>query len=240
MVRQEQQQLEQDSTQATLGQPSDQTAAQRNRQFLASHGIFGLCMIGGPGSGKTSLIETTVRRLAGELNVMAIIANPTAKRDAARLESCCHVLAIEGEQLFPEQLEHLTDGGVQLLGVDLLILEHQAPVRVGGCADLGQDAVVAVFSAAGGDDKAASFPHQVAGADLVLLSKADLLPHVNFDQEVFGRDVAHANPYARIMEISTRGLVGIEQWILWLRQHVEIKRQSQSASGDVTSEWFFG
>jgi len=98
---------------------------------------------------------------------------------------------------------------------------------------------VAVFSVAGGDDKAAAYPRLVAESDLVLLTKADLLPYVNFDLELFTSDIQRLNPTLEVIATSARTGEGLQQWEQWLMRHWSPSK-AHRASGRLTdpaSDW---
>jgi len=82
--------------------------------------------------------------------------------------------------------------------------------------DLGQNAVVSLFSVAAGDDKAAKYPAIVRMADLVLLNKIDLLGVAPFNVAAFKAEVARLNPSADVIEASTLRGDGLETWFKWL------------------------
>ncbi len=211
-----------------------------NRELLLQHDVFTVSLMGGPGYGKTSLLEETARQLRAEMRIAAVVANPTAHRDAQRIAPLCAVHEIPGSEMSAARLRAEIEQ-MNLDEVDLLLLEHIAADDWGVEADLGQDSVVAMFCSTAGDDKAAEFPNQIAHADLVLLTKTDLLPHVKFDRDVFLRDVRRANPYVEVIEVSPVNGEGIDHWTAWLRSHIRQRRILRGVeSEEGHSEWYFG
>jgi hydrogenase nickel incorporation protein HypB len=76
---------------------------------------------------------------------------------------------------------------------------------------------VVVSSVTEGDDKPQKYPHMFRSADLLLLNKMDLLPHVNFKTEQFTAWAKEANPRARVFPVSATQGTGLEEWYCWLR-----------------------
>jgi hydrogenase nickel incorporation protein HypB len=222
-----------------------------NGDRFARHGVLAVSIIGNPGCGKTSLIVETAKRLRGEYKVGAVIVNPTAQRDARRLtdECGCPVRQITDARLDPLTLRVALED-MSLCGLDVLLIEGHA--AAGGderppVHDLGETARVGVFSAAAGDDKAAEFPQQVEAADLVLLTKSDLLPHLRYDVGAFRRDVRRDKPGIELIELSPVSGEGMDRWIDWLKGGIEERRAEASrraAAADMAeaagAEWFVG
>jgi hydrogenase nickel incorporation protein HypB len=86
--------------------------------------------------------------------------------------------------------------------------------------DLGHHLRASVFSVAGGDDKATEYPFLIAGSDVVLLTKMDLLPVVTFDFNVFNQDVVRIKPKMAIIQLSVQSNQGISQWVEWVESHL--------------------
>jgi hydrogenase nickel incorporation protein HypB len=199
----------------------DGAAATANRSTLRAAGVFAANVIGGAGCGKTTLIKGTIERLLPERRVGVITADPMAYHDAGRLAGCAErVVPVEtgpdGGVLRPA-LVHDALGRFELRHLHLLLIENISSLTGPERFDLGQDAVVGVFSVAAGDDKAAKYPGVIRLADVVLLNKADLLGTVPFDRAAFRRDVAALHPSVPIIELSALNGHGMEEWMAWLR-----------------------
>jgi hydrogenase nickel incorporation protein HypB len=214
--------------------------AAANRAAFALDGVTAVSLVGPAGCGKTVLIESLARRVAGQIRLSAIIGNLAAARDAERL-ACGGVYAV------PVQTDNILAEHVRtalpelaLNQTDLVLIEGNgntiSPVEF----DLGQDLRVAVFSVAGGDDKAAAYPRLVAESDLVVLTKADLLPYVTFDMDRFGDDIAKLNSTVEVITTSARGTPGIEPLLEWLMRHWSPSKahRTNGRLPDPTSDWF--
>ena len=216
---------------------SDAIALTRT-SLRASH-VFALSLTGSPGAGKTRLLEETLRRLAGDFRTGVIVANPKADRDIERLRALASFVAgIRSAELTAAQVTDVL-ALRDLHGLDVLFIEALGGIADRAPADLGQDVRVAVFSVAAGDDKAAEFPRRVASADLLLLNKADLLPHVEFDPQAFLADARRVNPTIKVIEVSAAQGAGLDEWEEWLRDAIR-RHRPRDGSHTRPSESFLG
>lgn len=191
-----------------------------NRSLFGEVDVFAINIMGGAGSGKTSLIKAGVERLILDWRIGVITADPGGGRDAEHLRPCAECVAhidtgLEGV-LRPEQV-HATLERFDLSRLDLVLIENVSSLIGPERFDLGQGANVVVFSVAAGHDKAAKYPAIVRMANLVVLNKIDLLDVMSFDLAAFRRDIHQLNPGAALLEISTLRRDGLEAWFDWLR-----------------------
>ncbi len=189
------------------------------RAELARRGIFAIDLIGAPGSGKTALLEATLRSLKGRRKPAVLVGDLTTRRDGDRLARWCdQVVQIstgEGCHLEAVQVRDAL-AGIDLEGVDLLFVENVGNLICPVGFDLGQSVKVGLFSLTEGDDKAAKHPYLVTAADLILLNKIDLAPHLTFDRSLFEADVRLLNPHVPILGISSTTGEGLDAWLDWL------------------------
>ena len=190
------------------------------RAELARRGVFAIDLIGAPGSGKTALLEATLRELAGGPHRPAVLVGDlTTRRDGDRLARWCdRVVQIstgEGCHLEAGQVRRALED-VDMTGVDLLFIENVGNLICPVGFDLGQNVKVGLFSLTEGDDKAAKHPYLVTAADLILLNKVDLAPHLTFDRALFEADVRLLNPSVPILGVSATTGEGLGEWIEWL------------------------
>jgi hydrogenase nickel incorporation protein HypB len=189
------------------------------RGELARRGIFAVDLIGAPGSGKTALLEATLRALAGRHRPAVLVGDLATRRDGDRLARWCdRVVQISTGQGCHLEAGQVRDalGSVDLEGVDLLFVENVGNLICPVGFDLGQNVKVGLFSLTEGDDKAAKHPYLVAEADVILLNKIDLAPHLTFDRAGFEADVRLLNPTVPILEVSATSGQGLDDWIAWL------------------------
>ena len=197
---------------------NDEIAAD-NRAELERRGIFSVDLIGAPGSGKTALLESTLRALKGHRRPAVLVGDLATRRDGDRLARWCdQVVQIstgQGCHLEANQV-HDALGQIDLDAVDLLFIENVGNLICPVGFDLGQAAKVGLFSLTEGDDKAAKHPYLVEAADLLLLNKIDLLPYLSFDRPSFEADVRLLNPRVAILDVSATTGQGLDAWIAWL------------------------
>ncbi len=201
---------------------NDEVAAQTRRE-LARRGIFAIDLIGAPGSGKTALLEATLRAMAGRHRPAVLVGDLATRRDGDRLARWCdRVVQISTGQGCHLEAGQVRDalGNLDLEGVDVLFVENVGNLICPVGFDLGQNAKVGLFSLTEGDDKAAKHPYLVAEANLILLNKIDLAPHLTFDRAGFGADVRLLNPTVPILEVSATTGQGLDEWLAWLDRGV--------------------
>lgn len=174
---------------------------------------------GVPGSGRTSLLAATLRRLQGEANVGVVLADPTCRADTEHLAEYC-------QQLVRLDVPRLDGGDIRraLAQMDLDRLEWLFCEGTGlsldaSNGDVGQNLTVAVFGVAGGDDKSAALPYLAVEADAVVLTQIDLLPHVPFRMDRFEGELRRLNPAVPLFPVSTIHGTGMRDWTAWLRRY---------------------
>jgi hydrogenase nickel incorporation protein HypB len=201
---------------------NDQRAA-HNRHHFEEAGVLAINLMGSPGSGKTALLEATARRLrelSRDLTIRAVSGDLATDNDAARLRkasieseaittgSACHLDA----RLVHHALHHMPSWHDS----DLFFIENVGNLVCPAIYDLGQAANVVVLSLTEGVDKPAKYPVMFKDADLVVLSKADLLPHLRIDVADIERSLAQVNPDPQTLLVSAETGQGIDAWLEWL------------------------
>lgn len=193
--------------------------AGRNRARLDAAGVLALNLLSGPGAGKTTLLVETLKALSGRIPCAVIEGDQQTDNDAARIRAVgtpavqintgkgCHLDAhMVGHAL--EKLP-LPPGGV-------LFIENVGNLVCPAAFDLGETKRVTLISVAEGEDKPLKYPDIFEGADLVLITKADLAPHVDADMATLEANIRRINPTADILTTSSRGEIGLARWISWL------------------------
>src|SRR6266849_8238906 len=194
--------------------------AQLNRDWLAERSILALNLMSSPGAGKTTLLERTASDLAGELAICVIEGDQETALDADRMRAAgCRVVQVNtGTGCHLDALmvrEALTaldppDGSV-------VVIENVGNLVCPALFDLGEAHRVVLASVTEGADKPVKYPHMFRRADLVLVSKTDLLPYLDFDLARCTADLGKISPGARVLLVSARTGDGIGQWYEWLR-----------------------
>jgi hydrogenase nickel incorporation protein HypB len=202
-------------------------AADLNRKALREAHVFSVSVMGGPGCGKTSLIDATIQRLMPEIHVGVIACDLASHVDAdCMTRHSDQVVQVNVGECGVLDATFIRDAleWLDMRWMDVLFIENIGTL-VGKPLDLGQDATVAMFSVAAGDDKPAKHPDLVRAADLVVLNKTDLLPVVPFDLNVFRRDVKSINPAAKHFDLSALTGSGLDAWMKWVCKSAEAFQQ---------------
>jgi len=199
------------------------TLARQNRDWLRGRDILTLNLMSSPGAGKTTLLERTARDLAGELAIGVIEGDQETALDADRMRAAgCRVVQVNtGTGCHLDALmvrEALTaldppDGSV-------VVIENVGNLVCPALFDLGEAHRVVLASVTEGADKPVKYPHMFRTADLVLVSKTDLLPYLDFDLARCTADLGTISPAATVLPVSARAGDGIGRWYDWLRQRV--------------------
>ncbi len=197
---------------------NDKIAAEHRRRFAAA-GVKVLNLISSPGSGKTSLLEQTLRRLAGRLRVGVVEGDIQSTEDAQRVAAC----GVKAVQIETKGACHLDGsmlagalGAFDLDQLDLLIVENVGNLVCPVEFDLGEDLKVAVLSVTEGDDKPSKYPQLFAEAGVLVVNKIDLLPYIDCDLERIHDSCRKLNPDQSVFDLSCKTGEGVDRWVDWL------------------------
>jgi hydrogenase nickel incorporation protein HypB len=180
-----------------------------------------------PGSGKTTLMQETGKRLKGKINMAVLVGDPETERDAIRMRDVginalqivtggmCHIEA----QMILQALDH-----IDLKDVDLLFIENVGNLVCPAAFDLGEDYRVTVLASTEGDDKPKKYPRMFHTSELLLVSKSDLLPYVPFSVDAVTKDARDVNPDIEVMTLSSIKGHGLDAWCDWLLARVQQKK----------------
>ncbi len=206
---------------------SNNVIAEKNRQVFKKSGIFAINIISSPGSGKTTLLEKTIPALSPKYKSIVVVGDLQTTRDAQRVvDSALQVTQINTGMschLYANQVAKSLDD-LQLEKADFLFIENVGNMVCPGEFDLGENAKVILYSIPEGDDKVAKYPTIFRVADLVLLTKIDLLGVLDFDIAKVRSDIAKLNSNVEVLEFSAKTGQGMQQWLDWLtnqrKQHI--------------------
>jgi len=204
---------------------NDEEARHLRGHFLAN-GVIALNLMGSPGSGKTALLEATARALTGRFELAAVSGDLATSLDAERLAragipalaittgSACHLDAAMVHQA-------LHDGplGAAAARSDFFFIENVGNLVCPAIYDLGQKANVVVLSVTEGVDKPLKYPVMFSRADLVILTKIDLLPYLpEVSVRVIRENLARVMPAARMIQLSSTTGAGVPDFVEWLAE----------------------
>jgi hydrogenase nickel incorporation protein HypB len=206
------------SLERSLLEKNDAFAA-RNRRHFQERGILALNLVSSPGSGKTSLLVATLERLAGSRPVAVVEGDQQTSRDADRIRAA----GAPAIQINTGKGCHLDAHGVEHAILDLapedgalVFIENVGNLVCPAPFDLGENHKVVILSVTEGEDKPLKYPDMFAAADLMLLNKVDLLPHVDFDEEACLGFAKRVNPSLDVIRTSARSGEGLQAWIDWI------------------------
>ncbi len=193
--------------------------AEALREEFQRRGIFCLNLISSPGAGKTLLLEKTLEGFAPDRRVAVLTGDIQTDNDARRLArygfpvqqittaGACHLDA-------RMVARHLANWDLSSIG--LLLIENVGNLVCPTSYDLGEDAKVVILSVAEGDDKPLKYPGIFHRAELLVVSKIDLLPYVPFDIAAARDNARKVNPAIEIVELSSATGAGLDTWRAWL------------------------
>ena len=202
----------------------NQALAERNRGWLAGRGVLALNLMSSPGAGKTTLLERCIRDLQGEVAISVVEGDQATAFDAQRIRAtgaaAVQVNTGTGCHLEADMLERALKV-LQPVAGSLVVIENIGNLVCPALFDLGEAARLVVFSVTEGEDKPLKYPHMFSRADVLLLSKTDLLPHLRVDLRVDLRlmidNALQVNPRLRIFPVSAYTGDGLNAWYGWLR-----------------------
>ncbi|WP_392536564.1 hydrogenase nickel incorporation protein HypB [Legionella sp. 227] len=199
----------------------NQQFARANKNFLTSKTILALNIMSSPGSGKTTLLAKTILDLKNEVDIAVVVGDQQTNHDAELIKASggnalqintgkvCHLDA----HMVGHALEDLP-----LKENSLLFIENIGNLVCPALFDLGEQFKVVILSVTEGDNKPLKYPDMFRCADLMLITKMDLLPYVNFDLDQCIEYARRIKPSIETLTLSTVNGNGLEAWYEWLRK----------------------
>ncbi len=198
------------------------------RKTLDSKGVFSINIMASPGSGKTSVILQTLKRLPGDIQA-AVIEGDTAPVtiDADKIMAIgvpavqintggdCHLDAVMMGRGLDE---------IDLQSTNLLVVENVGNLICPAAFNLGTHANILIASIPEGDDKPYKYPNIYRGLDVLIINKTDLLPYIDFNMDYFRQGVEQLNPGLVTFQLSCKTGEGFDSWVDWLVNQVRLKR----------------
>lgn len=196
--------------------------AERNRGYFEAKHILCLNLMSSPGSGKTSLLEASIKYLAQhnpDQPLYVIEGDQQTSNDADRI-AALHVPAFQvntgtGCHLESDMVNHAIkhldpkDGGI-------VFVENVGNLVCPAMFDLGEAKKVVIISTTEGDDKPLKYPHIFIGADVCIINKIDLAPYLQTNIETLRKNVQIVNHHLEIFEVSATQGTGMAHWCDWL------------------------
>jgi hydrogenase nickel incorporation protein HypB len=202
---------------------NDRVAAANGAAF-AGAGVRAVNLMSSPGAGKTTLLKKTLQTLGATIRIGILEGDIATTLDADELEGAgataiavintsagfggeCHLDAV------------MVRSGISRLSLDdleLLIIENVGNLVCPAEFQVGEDAKAMVYSITEGEEKPFKYPVMFRAADVVVVNKVDLLPHLDFDLDVFLANLKAVNPRTKVILASARTGEGIDEWCDWL------------------------
>lgn len=198
--------------------------AAENRARLQAAGTLALNLVSSPGAGKTTLLTATIAALdaqGGGTGIVVIEGDQETANDAERIRAtgvpAVQINTGRGCHLDAHMVGHALDG-LTLGEGSVLFIENVGNLVCPAAFDLGEHHKVAILSVTEGEDKPIKYPDMFAAADLMVLNKIDLLPHVDFDVERCVDYARRVNPEIRVVRLSARSGEGMAAWVAWIEE----------------------
>ncbi|OUD13231.1 hydrogenase nickel incorporation protein HypB [Thioflexithrix psekupsensis] len=202
--------------------------AAHNRAHFDAHQVLAINLMSSPGAGKTALLEATIDDLRQEFNIAVIEGDLETENDAQRIRlkgvpavqivtgTACHLDA---------HLVHQALHSLDLTAIDLVFIENVGNLVCPASFDLGHHRNVTLLSTTEGDDKPAKYPVMFRAADVVLLTKTDLLAVLDdFSPEKAENHLRHLASQAPVLAVSARKQSNLNAWYDWLRAEIAAQR----------------
>jgi hydrogenase nickel incorporation protein HypB len=207
---------------------ANDTLARANRDLFDRAGTYTINMMSSPGAGKTARLERTLERLRGRVRLGVLEGDVQTTLDADRLARF-HIPLVQvntdpgfgGECHLDANMVRSGLGELPLHDIDVLIIENVGNLVCPAEFRVGEDVRVMVYSVTEGEEKPLKYPLMFRSADLILVNKADLLEHLDFDLEQFLGNLDAVNPGVRTVLTSARTGQGVDEWCDWLGQRLE-------------------
>jgi len=195
--------------------------AQHNQHWFRDHHVSAINLMSSPGAGKTALLEKTISALSSEINFSILVGDQQTDNDATRLQlvggkvrqitthSSCH---LDATMIDKELNDFVTPD------LDLLFIENVGNLVCPAAFDLGENERVALLSTPEGEDKPIKYPVLFNKASLIILTKMDLVPYLEWDEKKCIEYIRKVNPTAKIIKLSAKTGEGMHEWINYLRK----------------------
>jgi hydrogenase nickel incorporation protein HypB len=220
-----------DNTTMHLLQAND-FVADAIRKEVAARGILMVNITSSAGSGKTTLMQETAKRMSDKIKMSVLVGDLDTERDADRIRQT----GIDALQIVTGGICHLEAQMIwqamhqmNLDGVDLLFVENVGNLVCPAAFDLGEDYRVTLLASTEGDDKPKKYPRMFMTSELMLISKADLLPYIPFKVEAAILDARDVNPDIEVITISSTAGTGLDEWCDWLMARIALKKAKSAA-----------
>ncbi len=200
--------------------------AARNRGWFEGRNILALNLVSSPGAGKTTLLERTINDLKENILIHVIEGDQETTYDAERIRATgCKVVQINTGTGCHLEADILAKGLKELQPPlnSVLMIENVGNLVCPALFDLGEQAKVLILSVTEGEDKPLKYPHMFKASDVMILSKIDLLEHVDFSVDHCIQYARKVNPKIKVFQVSSKTGEGLKDWYNWLQTEFNSK-----------------
>ena len=194
--------------------------AQANRDRFRNAGVLALNLVSSPGAGKTALLVKTLEMLGDSTPCAVIEGDQQTTNDADRIRAtgvpAVQINTGKGCHLDAHMVGHAVDD-LAPQPWSLLFIENVGNLVCPAGFDLGEAHKVVVLSVTEGEDKPLKYPDMFAAADLALINKADLLPHLDTDLDLIIANARRINPRLDVLVVSAKTGEGLKDWLAWIK-----------------------
>jgi hydrogenase nickel incorporation protein HypB len=205
---------------------ANQKIAIANRERFGEAGTLVLNLVSSPGSGKTSLIEETVKVLKDRYRIYVVTGDIMTENDARRIAR--H--GVDAVQISTGGACHLdakmVDEKLVSIGpeYDLIVIENVGNLVCPASFDLGEDLKVLLVAVGEGDDKPVKYPPMVRASGVLVINKTDLVPYTDSKPQTIKENALKINPDMEVFSVSCRTGHGLDEWISWLTSRLKAKK----------------
>ncbi len=197
--------------------------ADANRRDFAGAGVRTVNLMSAPGAGKTTLLKRSLAALRGQLRIGVLEGDIATSLDADELDGFAAAVSLVntsagfgGECHLDAVMVRSGLARLPLDDLDLVVIENVGNLVCPAEFDVGEHAKAMVYAVTEGEEKPLKYPVMFRAAEVVVVNKIDLLPHLDFELDRFLDNLAGVNPTARVIRTSARTGEGVDEWCAWL------------------------
>ena len=200
--------------------------AERNRGYFEALNIKALNLVSSPGSGKTSLLERTIKEIGNDIKLYIIEGDQQTTNDADRISRAgAPVIQINTGNGCHLDADMINNAVKQLKPENnsVLMIENVGNLVCPSMFDLGESKRVVIISTTEGEDKPIKYPPMFETSQLCIINKTDLLPYLDFDIEKLKEYALRVNHHMEFIEVSVKTGEGMEKWYEWLKTNINVE-----------------